>query len=326
MARKSLLASVTASLSETSERSPSAIRSDYARRGASRAMMQSLDEIAENALRVLEGDTMVSLDPNLLDSSFVDDRLGEDAEEYRQLLEAIKQFGQSSPILVRPHPELDGRYMVVFGHRRTKVARDLGIEVKAVIKPLADIEHVIAQGQENTARADLTFIEKALFAWKLLSNGMTKDTAKAALSIDDSLLSRMLSVAETVPMGVIMALGAARGVGRDRWEELKRLAAMPAYSDKAVEFVKTDEFRSSDDGFNLLLSHLKQSKRPRKIATRPPEKSWAPRDGSVCVLSKSTPKALMVEFTNSDGKAFGTWITSNLDDLYETFRRMKTEN
>ena len=57
--------------------------------------------------------------------------------------------------------------MIVFGHRRAKVARDLGINVRAVVKPLADIEHVIAQGQENTARADLSFIERALFAQKL---------------------------------------------------------------------------------------------------------------------------------------------------------------
>src|SRR5690606_15982500 len=96
-------------------------------------------------------------------------------------------------------------------------------QVKAVVKPLADIEHVIAQGQENTARADLTFIEKALFARKLLVSGMSKDTAKTALSIDDTLLSRMLSVVETVPDEVLIALGAAKGIGRDRWEELKKL-------------------------------------------------------------------------------------------------------
>ncbi len=54
--------------------------------------------------------------------------------------------------------------MIVFGHRRAKVARELGIKVKAVIKPLADLEHILSQGQENSARANLSFIERVLFA------------------------------------------------------------------------------------------------------------------------------------------------------------------
>ncbi|MGO4841659.1 ParB/RepB/Spo0J family partition protein, partial [Rhizobiaceae sp. 2RAB30] len=122
--------------------------SEYAKRGASRSMLQSLDEMAENTLRMLDGETIVSLDPADLDGSFVADRIGENDEEYTQLREAIERSGQASPILVRPHPNDDGRYMIVFGHRRAKVARELGIQVKAVIKPLADLEHVIAQGQE----------------------------------------------------------------------------------------------------------------------------------------------------------------------------------
>ncbi|RWP91843.1 plasmid partitioning protein RepB, partial [Mesorhizobium sp.] len=213
MARKNLLASVTASIAPARD---SEARADYAKRGASRSMMQSLDEMAENSMRLLDGETVVSLDPALVSASFVSDRIEESDEEYRELREAIRTSGQASPILVRPHPEISGRYMIVFGHRRAKVARDLGIRV--VVKPMADIAHVITQGQENTARADLSFIEKALFAKKLADSGMTKDTLKAALTVDDTLLSRMLSVAETVPDAVLDAVGAAKGVGRDRWE------------------------------------------------------------------------------------------------------------
>ena len=73
--------------------------------------------------------------------------------------------------------------MIVFGHRRARVARDLGINVRAVVKPLADIEHVIAQGQENTARADLSFIEKSLFARKL--DHERNDQGNGQISSDD---------------------------------------------------------------------------------------------------------------------------------------------
>lgn len=326
MARKHLLASVTASLNaENAELSHSAseARSEYAKRGASRSMIQSLDEMAENTLRMLDGETVVSLDPSHLDGSFVADRLGEDDEEYRQLREAIRRAGQSTPILVRPHPDDTARYMIVFGHRRAKVAKDLGITVRAVIKPLADIEHVIAQGQENTARADLSFIEKALFALKLLSSGMTKDIVKSALTIDDTLLSRMTSVAETIPETVLDALGAAKGVGRDRWEELKKLVLVPACAARAAEFVGSAEFktaREKDDGFNVLLGHLKAVNKPKKARTASTPKAWAPIDKSVSVSVTKTPKKALIAVEAADGLRFADFITGQLDSLYEAFR------
>ncbi|GAA0611938.1 hypothetical protein [Paenochrobactrum glaciei] len=38
--------------------------------------------------------------------------------------------------------------MVVFGHRGTLVARELGIKVKAVVKQLDDVSSAVAQGQK----------------------------------------------------------------------------------------------------------------------------------------------------------------------------------
>ena len=225
MARKNLLASITGS--ET-PKTDSEARHDYARRGASRSMMISIDEMAENAKKMIAGEAIVDLDVDVLDQSFVTDRIEGEDEDFVLLREAIREHGQSTPILVRPHPRIPGRYMIVFGHRRARVAKELGIPVRSVIKNLEDIAHIIAQGQENTARANLSFIEKALFAKKLLDMGQSKDTIKSALTIDDTLMSRMLSVAETVPAAVIEAIGAARTVGRDRWEELKKQVKRPA--------------------------------------------------------------------------------------------------
>ncbi len=71
------------------------------------------------------------------------------------------------------------------------------MKVKAVVKKLDDVASAIAQGQENSARSNL-FIERAYFAQNLLSSGMTKETVKSAIGIDDALLSKMLSVIETI--------------------------------------------------------------------------------------------------------------------------------
>ncbi len=83
------------------------------------------------------------------------------------LVEAIREQGQQVPILVRPHPDRPGRYQVAFGHRRLRAVAEIGIPVRAVVRDLTDEQLVVAQGQENNERRDLSYIEKARFAQKL---------------------------------------------------------------------------------------------------------------------------------------------------------------
>ncbi|NLR97076.1 plasmid partitioning protein RepB [Rhizobium sp. P38BS-XIX] len=322
MARNHSLAKFVQPTAEDQQRTTEA-RAEYTRRGASRSMMQSLDELAETSIRMLEGETVVALDPELLEGSFVADRIGDDQEDYVLLREAIRQSGQSTPILVRPHPDAEGRYMIVFGHRRARAARELHIPVRAVVKQLADIAHVIAQGQENTARADLTFIEKSLFARKLVANGMSKDVVKIALTIDDTLLSRMLSVAETIPEPVLEAVGAAKGVGRDRWEELKKLVQVPANAGRALECISSDLFRgaSEQDRVNVLLGELKTVKKPKKPSASPSFRQFDVAAKSVAVTTKSAGKTFTLALTSKDASKFGEYLSDQLEELYQRFQR-----
>ena len=324
--RKNLLASVTGPNSSVTE---SQARNEYAGRGASRSMMLSIEEMAENAKKLVSGEAIVSLDPSLLDESFVSDRLGDDEEDFARLRDGLEKDGQLQPILVRPHPTASGRYMIVFGHRRTRAARELGIPVRAVIRDLAEIAHIVAQGQENSRRVDLSFIEKALFARKLQSMGQSKDTIKSALSIDDTLLSRMLSILEVVPPAIVEALGAAKSVGRDRWEELKRLLTPPKKAQHALATVRSKEFLSRDGPgrFAYLLAELKRSgARSRKAAGKDRPGIWAPDDKLVAASFGNTGKAFSLSLTSKDAGEFGRFISSNLDDLYRAFRETKSRN
>ncbi len=327
MARKNLLASITGS--ET-PKTDSEARHDYARRGASRSMMISIDEMAENAKKMIAGEAIVDLDVDVLDQSFVTDRIEGEDEDFVLLREAIREHGQSTPILVRPHPRIPGRYMIVFGHRRARVAKELGIPVRSVIKNLEDIAHIIAQGQENTARANLSFIEKALFAKKLLDMGQSKDTIKSALTIDDTLMSRMLSVAETVPAAVIEAIGAARTVGRDRWEELKKQVKRPANADLALEIVSAEEFQAKGaaDRFNYLLAQLKAARKSHQKAARKETEpaSWVPQDKTVVASFRSTGNSFSLSLKSKNASEFGRFISSNLDSLYRAFKEAKFSN
>ncbi|MGI2036252.1 plasmid partitioning protein RepB [Rhizobium panacihumi] len=324
MARKHLLTGFSHSHVDAVQSNGS--RTEYTRRGASAAMKQSLDELAENSLRLLEGETIVNLDPLIIDGSFVGDRVGNDEEEFVALRDAISASGQSTPILVRPHPEHPGRYMIVFGHRRARAARELGIPVRAIVKDIEDIAHVIAQGQENTARADLTFIERARFAGTLLKNGMSKEVIKASLSVDDTLLSRMLAVIDTVPDEVIKFLGAAKGVGRDRWEDLKKLLSSPQNLERAVLTTRRDDLKTTDEPqrFNILLTDLKMFVNRPKAVKKPITKKFAVAANSVAVTTQSGGKTFTLSMSAKDAPAFGEFVTIQLEELYKDFRSQQT--
>ncbi|MER8601145.1 plasmid partitioning protein RepB [Mesorhizobium sp. M1339] len=335
MSRKNLLTAfterkLTAVNSTPVSDTPSPAMERNRSRGAFGAMTRSIDELAEKAQaakdiesRLLEGVTVIDLDPDTIDVSFVADRMEDDKETFEELVEAIRQRGQDSPILVRPHPGIDGRYMTVFGHRRARAAKELGRPVRAVVKDLADKDHVIAQGQENSARADLSFIEKAVFASNLERNGYDRDVIMAALSVDKTVVSKMISVTKDIPAEIIKAIGAAKNSGRDRWYDLAKKIREGGGSIK--ELIATPEFgdATSDDRLEMMSRHLSGKPAGQGIAAaqRTPTKTWAPEDKSVSVTLKRTAKKATVTLESADGPLFAEFITGRLDDLYEAFRQ-----
>ncbi|KQU95566.1 plasmid partitioning protein RepB [Mesorhizobium sp. Root102] len=289
--------------------------SGYAVRGASRSIMQSFEELSKSSV--------VDLDPATVDTSFVSDRLDEDDEAYQELLAAIRERGQDSPILVRPHPEVSGRFQTVFGHRRVKVARQLGRPVRAVVKKMGDEDHVIAQGQENAARADLSFIERTLFADRILKRGHSPDTVKSALALDDTTFSKMRSVTSNIPESVILAVGAAKGVGRDRWWQLAKLMEHPGAAARAAEYVTTADFAQpgSEARFARLFDFVSAPvKRPR-ASSKPQERAWVPQDKSVQAKITDTGKVFTLALKSKEASPFGAFIAGKLDELFEAFRQ-----
>ena len=316
--RKNLLATVTSPETPAAEVSA---RSDYARRGASRSMMMSIDEMAENAKKVIAGETIVSLDPHLVDPSFIRDRVDEEEADFAVFRQGISERGQLQPILVRPHPDRPGRYMIVFGHRRARAARELGVPVRAVVKEIEEINHIIAQGQENSRRADLTFIERSLLARKLLEMSQSKDTIKAALTIDDTTLSRMLSVVETIPSALIEAIGSARGVGRDRWEALKKIVAHPRKAELALQAACSEEFRRLEGAarFDFVLAHAgKALRKPSKSVS-----AAAPisdEKGNAIAELRASKHEVQLKLYKPAGVEFGRFLEQRLPALFDEFR------
>jgi ParB family chromosome partitioning protein len=339
MSRKNLLASLTerkltAVNTATAAESPAPLTPAMERnrsRGAFGAITKSIDELAEKAqaakefeARLLEGATVIELDPATIDASFVADRMRDDGQALEELVEAIRQRGQDSPILVRPHPTLEGRYMTVFGHRRVSAAKALGRPVRAVVKRLDDKDHVIAQGQENSARADLSFIEKAVFARSLEQQGYDREVIMAALSVDKTVVSKMISVTNDIPANVIAAIGPAKNSGRDRWYKLAIKFRDEDTGRKAAELTGSAQFQStgSDERLDLLTRHLESEKprvKPRTAKAQP--KGWASTDSSVSVTFKRSGKTATIAIGAVNGIRFADWISGQLDALYEEFTR-----
>tara|TARA_R110000751_G_scaffold28847_2_gene74902 strand:- start:1119 stop:2114 length:996 start_codon:yes stop_codon:yes gene_type:complete len=308
----------------------SPVKPGYAMTGAAKTVVRSIEDLAENTKKLMEGEVVVELDPRLLDVSFVADRLSDEGEEYQELKQAIKESGQTTPILVRPSSSDRQRFMVVFGHRRLKVAKELGISVKAVVKKLDDITSAIAQGQENSARSNLSFIERAYFAQNLLASGMTKDVVRSSLAIDEAMLSKMLGVVEVVPAAIIKVLGASKKIGRDKWLSLRQLLLAPALLKVATEFTETAEFVElvEEKRFDELHDYLKRykvksaAKKPKGIASG---RDWTSSDSSLNFVMNAKSKKVAIELSNVEAKPFSDWLSGRMDRLYDEYKRSKTE-
>lgn len=164
------------------------------------------------------------LDPDQIEDSRVSDRLNQ--QDVDDLRISIETSGQAVPILVRRHPSEEDKYLLVYGRRRLEAIRSSQKvdKVKALIATIDENAAVEAQISENSARRDLTFIEKALFAHELVESGFgTRAKVAEVLGVSKSWMSMSLSIVETVTPDVIRAIGSAPGVGRPRWESLANL-------------------------------------------------------------------------------------------------------
>jgi ParB family chromosome partitioning protein len=346
MARKNLLAGL-------SEKNPATISDDddgsvprvsrtpslaYAGRGAFGAVTRTIDDLAARAdvardleSRIAAGDLVVEIDPEMVDGSFIADRMGGDDDGYLALREGMRAQGQGSPILVRPHPNVNGRYQVAFGHRRLRAALELGKPVRAVVKQLSDRELVLAQGQENSARADLSFIERARFARQLESANYDRETIMSALSVDKTTVSRMISVASQLPDALINAIGSAPGTGRDRWLELCALFQASGQGRPLDLLLQDPAFvsESSDKRFDAVQQFLQrpteQSESELKNLLRGgrnssgQKKHWSSSDGVKVAKITSSDRNFILTIDRRVAPDFGDYLLGEMGRLYEAY-------
>lgn len=302
---------------------PAAQPIPHMRSGAVGAMGRSLGQIASAAERakalVASGSAVVDIPADRLLGSFAQDRLDDEGTEFTTLYQAIKESGQKSPILVRPHPEKADYYQIAYGHRRAKILAKLGRPVRAVVQTLTDEELVVIQGQENSARTDLSYIERGLFALTLEEQGFDRAVIMSALSMEKTQLSRLLSLTKSVPRAVILAIGPAPKAGRPRWTALaERIAALksPARLDEALadpKFLEAD----TDQRFVRLFNALA----PRRPASKASRQVVKGEGGRTIATVQRTRTTLAVLVDAAGSLEFGEFVAARLPDLYRQFER-----
>lgn len=287
----------------------------HVRSAAVGAMGRSLGRIASEAASakalIAAGDAVVEIATDKLVPSFVSDRFAMPTAD-PELVESIRERGQQVPILVRPHPDKPGSYQIAYGHRRYRALAELGRPARAVVKDLSDEDLVVAQGQENSARTDLSYIERARFALALTDRGFERTVVMAALNMEKTQLSRLLSIGRAIPPEVADAIGPAPKAGRPRWDALAD--KFKEGSRDAVASLLTDpKFMAvdTDSRFNRVLAAMTA----KPVKEKPT--LFKNEAGEKIASIKRGEGSLSVVIGASE---FGEYVAEQLPELYRAFR------
>lgn len=270
-------------------------------RGAIGAVSRGIDDLKQRAIHDVPVD--------LIDHAGLRDRLDEDADGIEALKDSIREYGQQVPVLLRHHPNIEGRYEVVYGRRRVAALRLLGLPVKAMVRHLDDRALVIAQGQENSARKDLSFIEKALFAQGMTRQGYDRKVVCDALMIDKTVLSRMLTVADNLPHKLVTAIGSAPSIGRDRWLAMAQ-HVRGADLDRAIAAAQGAD---SDARFEAVLQALTPARRHAPLPAEITDSS-----GKRIAEIRGSTRKTVIELAG-EGREFGDWLARNLHEIHRNW-------
>ena len=263
----------------------------------------------------------------------LDDRLQIDIESLKS---SIARNGQRVPILVRP---LEGaRYSLIYGRRRLETCRALGIKVRAIVTEVERDQALRDQLLENQERRDLSFIERAMVARALLEGDHLSEAERTnkgvaeVLGLSEAAVSQLLSVVRTVGEDLVRAIGAAPGIGRPRWEDLKKsLGAVEVDRDRlsllareAREAYSDGADETSDIAFLAVLSAAQKPGLFNTSQRKPAPALQIAGVGSAKVTTGRRSKHLKLEL-EAEETDFVSWLAANapelITELHERWKR-----
>lgn len=288
------------------------------------ATQRSIAELREerDQLRVLvDAGGVREIDASLVDPSHFRDRMPDDDDaDFEGFRARFAQEGQKVPAEVRVHPDVPGRFQLVFGHRRWRAARELGVPLRAIVVAKSDVEVAVSQGIENAERQDLSWIERARFAATLDQAGLKARDIRAALGIDDPELARFRMVLRALPSEVIEAIGRAPKAGRPRWVEMAKLAdEFPARVALLTKTLADVRSMTSEERIQAVLTLLRG-----QPATGGEPLELRASDGQLLAQVRLMGGTMQLTAVRSVASELNAFLREDLPHMTERFERWKT--
>jgi ParB family chromosome partitioning protein len=207
--------------------------------GASTAVAEKPD--APDELVAVPGARLIQVDPHAIVPNPRQPRTNFDADDLAELVHSVREFGVLQPVVVRDTG--DGTYELIMGERRTRAAREAGLEtIPAILRETADENLLRDALLENLHRSQLNPLEEASAYQQLLEDfGITQEElagrigrSRPQISNTIRLLRLPVPVQQRVAAGVLSAGHARAILSLDDVEEMQRLSDKIVNEDLSV--------------------------------------------------------------------------------------------
>lgn len=192
-------------------------------------------------LSAVPGVHLIQVDPNEIVPNPRQPRSNFDPEQLAELVHSVREFGVLQPIVVRRNAE--GAYELIMGERRTRAAREAGLDaIPAIVRETADEDLLRDALLENLHRSELNPLEEASAYQQLLEDfGITQEElatrigrSRPQISNTIRLLKLPVPVQQRVAAGVLSAGHARALLSLDSSESMQRLADKIVNEDLSV--------------------------------------------------------------------------------------------
>lgn len=192
-------------------------------------------------LEVVPGIHLIQIDPQKIVPNPRQPRTHFNPEDLAELVHSVREFGVLQPVVVRKNA--DGEYELIMGERRTRAAREAGLDsIPAVVRETADEDLLRDALLENLHRSELNPLEEASAYQQLLEDfGITQEElatrigrSRPQISNTIRLLKLPVPVQQRVAAGVLTAGHARAILSLDSPEAMQRLADKVVNEDLSV--------------------------------------------------------------------------------------------
>jgi ParB family chromosome partitioning protein len=204
-------------------------------------------------LEAVPGIRLIQIDPQKIVANPRQPRTHFDPDDLAELVHSVREFGVLQPVVVRTNA--DGDYELIMGERRTRAAREAGLDtIPVIVRETADEDLLRDALLENLHRSELNALEEASAYQQLLEDfGITQEElatrigrSRPQISNTIRLLKLPVPVQQRVAAGVLTPGHARAILSLDTPEAMQRLADKVVNEDLSVR--ATEEAAKNQPG------------------------------------------------------------------------------